>query len=455
MLERLVEHPRHLEVQVFGDAHGNIVHLYERDCTTQRRRQKIIEEAPSPVLPPALREKLTGYAVGAARAVGYRNAGTVEFIADADLNIFFLEMNTRLQVEHPVTEMVTGVDLVEWQLRVAAGEPLPLRQDQISLSGHAIEARLCAEDPYDGFRPQTGIVLRAPVSRNGVRVDSGVQENSEIPPCYNSMAAKVITHGRDRAEAARRLACALEDDPLLGFATNQQFLARLLRSDEFRQSSLSTGTLDAWLEADAPLFKRPSPSREVWALAAALYADRGRVGEWFWSGSAFDFSLDLDCGGERKLVRYKRSREATIVVSFDGGEAEITLIDARLPDIVFEASGVRRRAIALWDGADLHLSAGGFAFVFREAEHDAEDHAADGARITAPVAGLLLHVFVEPGQIVAAGQTLALIEAMKMETRVSAVHAGRIVSAHAKAGAQIAMQALLFEVERVDEPANV
>ena len=192
MLERLIEHPRHLEVQVFGDAHGNIVHLFERDCTTQRRRQKIIEEAPSPVLSPALREKLTGYAVEAARAVGYQNAGTVEFIADADLNIYFLEMNTRLQVEHPVTEMVTGLDLVEWQLRIAAGEPLPLRQDQISLRGHAIEARLCAEDPYDGFRPQTGTVLRAPRPQHGIRIDTGVEEGSEVSPYYNSMVAKVI-----------------------------------------------------------------------------------------------------------------------------------------------------------------------------------------------------------------------------------------------------------------------
>jgi geranyl-CoA carboxylase alpha subunit len=269
------------------------------------------------------------------------------------------------------------------------------------------------------------------------------------------MVAKVIAHGRDRAEAARQLACALEDGPLLGFATNQQFLAHLLRSDEFRQSSLSTDTLDAWLEADAPLFKRPSPPREVWTLATALYADRGSVGEWFWSGNAFDFSLDLDCGGERKMVRYKRSSGATIAVSFDSGEAEISLIDVRLPDVVFEASGVRRRAIVVWDGANLHLSTGGFAFVFREAEHDAADHVADGARITAPVAGLLLNVFAEPGQIVAAGQTLALIEAMKMETRVSAIHAGRITYVHAQPGAQVAMQTLLFEIARLDEPANV
>ena len=456
MLERLIDYPRHLEVQVFGDAQGNIVHLYERDCTIQRRRQKIIEEAPSPALSPALRAKLTGYAVEAARAVGYQNAGTVEFIADANLNIYFLEMNTRLQVEHPVTEMVTGLDLVEWQLRIAAGEPLPLRQDQISLHGHAIEARLCAENPYDGFRPQTGTVFRAPRPQDGIRIDTGVEEDSEVSPYYNSMVAKVIAYGRDRAEAARRLARALEDEPLLGFPTNQQFLAQLLRSTEFHDASLATNTLDAWLEAQALLFKRPAPAKEVWALAAALYADRGSVGEWFWSGNAFDFSLELDCGGGRKMVRYSRSREGKIAVSFDGGEAEITLIDARLPDIVFEESGVRRRAIALWSGANLHLSTGGSSFVFSEADntHQAND-VGDGARITAPVAGLILNVFAERGQSVAAGQTLALIEAMKMETRVTAIHAGRVIRVHAQAGAQIAMQALLFEIGKLDDPANV
>ena len=456
MLEQLIERPRHLEVQVFGDAHGNIVHLYERDCTTQRRRQKIIEEAPCPVLSPALREKLTGYAVEAARAVGYQNAGTVEFIADANLNIYFLEMNTRLQVEHPVTEIVTGLDLVEWQLRIAAGEPLPLRQDQISFSGHAIEARLCAEDPCDGFRPQTGTVLRAPRPQDGIRVDTGVEENSEVSPYYNSMVAKVIAGGRDRGEAARRLACALEDEPLLGFPTNQQLLAHLLRSREFHDASLATNTLDAWFEAQAPLFKRPTPAKEVWALAAALYADRGSVGEWFWSGNAFDFSLELDCCGERKVARYQRSREGKTAVSFEGAEAEITLIDVRLPDIVFEASGVRRRAVALWSGVSLHLSTGDTCFVFSEADntHAANDPA-DGARITAPVAGLVINVFAEPGQSVAAGQTLALIEAMKMETRVIAFHPGRVIRVHAQAGAQIAMQALLFEIEKLDEPANV
>ena len=300
------------------------------------------------------------------------------------------------------------------------------------------------------------MVLRAPRSRDAIRVDTGVAEDSEVSPYYDSMVAKVIAYGRDRGEAARRLACALEDEPLLGFPTNQQFLAQLLRSREFHDASLSTNTLDAWFEAQAPLFKRPAPAKEVWALAAALYADRGSLGEWYWSGNAFDFSLELDCSGERKNLRYRRSREGKIAVSFEGGEAEIALIDGRLPDIVFEASGVRRRAIALWGDSNLHLSTGGSSFVFSEADstHTAND-LGDGARITAPVAGLILNVFAEPGQSVVAGQTLALIEAMKMETRVTAIHAGRVIKVHAQAGAQIAMQALLFEIEKLDEPANV
>jgi geranyl-CoA carboxylase alpha subunit len=456
MLERLIEHPRHLEVQVFGDAHGNVVHLYERDCTTQRRRQKIVEEAPSPVLTAALRERLTGYAVEAARAVGYRNAGTIEFIADRDLNIYFLEMNTRLQVEHPVTELVTGLDLVEWQLRVAAGEPLPLRQDEIVLRGCAIEARLCAEDPYDGFKPQTGAVLRVPQSRDGVRIDTGVGAGSEVSPYYDSMIAKVIAQGRDREEATRRLACALEDDPLLGLPTNQGFLAGILRSDAFREATLATNSLDAWAEEKVALFQRPAPSNEIWAVAAALFAERGSVGEWFWSGNAFDFSLDIACRESRRHLRFSRSRDGVIAVSFEGGAAKVMLIGAEPPSIVYEASGVRRRAIAIWSGASLHLSAGGASFAFEEVGgHSAEDDASAGGAVAAPVAGLLIKVLAEPGQMVEAGQTLALIEAMKMETRVTAPCAGRVAAAHARAGEQAASGALLFEIEKLEAQADV
>jgi len=461
MLERLIENPRHLEVQVFGDDHGNVVHLFERDCSTQRRRQKIIEEAPSPVLTPALREQLTGYAVALAQAARYRNAGTVEFIADAHLNIYFLEMNTRLQVEHPVTEAVTGLDLVEWQLRVAAGEPLPLRQDEIAMHGHAIEARLCAEDPYDGFRPQTGTVVHfAAPHRDGVRFDTGVEAGSEVSPWYDSMMAKAIAHGRDRAEAARRLASALEDAPLLGLPTNQRFLVDLLRGEPFARAEIATTTLDAWAQSgahdEASPFAAPRPAPEHWALAAALYSERGGgAGEWFWSGSAFDFSLDLTCGGETKRLTYTRPRSGPMSVSVDGARIEIALIENAAPQIVFEADSVRRGATAAWQGATLHLAIDGAAFAFAEPDHAHADDAADGARIAAPVAGLLVKVLAAAGQTVAAGETLALIEAMKMETRVTALAPGRIAAVHASAGAQVASGALLFEIETEDAPADV
>ncbi|KAI94561.1 carbamoyl-phosphate synthase subunit L [Rhodomicrobium udaipurense JA643] len=461
MLERLIERPRHLEVQIFGDDRGNVVHLFERDCSTQRRRQKIIEEAPSPVLTPAHRERLTGYAVALAQAAGYRNAGTVEFISDADLNFYFLEMNTRLQVEHPVTEMVVGVDLVDWQLRVAAGEPLPLRQDEIAMRGHAIEARLCAEDPYDGFRPQTGTVAHfAPQESGGVRFDSGVETGSEVSPWYDSMVAKAIASGQDRAEAARRLASALEDAPLLGLATNREFLIALLRGEAFERAEIATTTLDDWAQTGAgdaaSPFARPRPSPTDWALAAALSAERGgSAGEWFWSGSACDFSLDLTCGGETKRLTYTRPRSGPLAVAVGSERIEIALIENAPPRILFEANGVRRRATAAWQGATLHLAIDGAAFTFAEPDHAHADDAADGARIAAPVAGLLVKVLAEPGQAVAAGDTLAIIEAMKMETRVTALAAGRVAAVHASAGAQVASGALLFEIETEDAPADV
>ncbi|MGO9173734.1 MAG: acetyl/propionyl/methylcrotonyl-CoA carboxylase subunit alpha [Rhodomicrobium sp.] len=451
MLERLIERPRHLEVQVFGDTHGNMVHLYERDCTSQRRRQKIIEEAPSPVLTAAQREKLTGYARAAARAAGYVNAGTVEFITDPDLNIYFLEMNTRLQVEHPVTEMVTGLDLVEWQLRVAAGERLPLRQDEIALQGHAIEARLCAEDPYDSFKPQTGTVLYwRPRAAERVRVDSGVEEGSEVTPFYDSMLAKVIASGRGREEAVRRLAGALEDAPLLGVASNLHFLVQLLRSEEFLQARLTADTLDGWMEKANPLFERPAPSAEIWALAVGLFAGLGG-NDWFQSGSAMDFAIDLACGGDRKTLRYRRLPDDSITI----GVAAASLVKADWPEITYEANGIRRRAVAIWQGVNLHLSTEEHAFTFSEqACTQAEEIRSGGVRIIAPAAGLAVRVLAEPAQTVAAGETLAIIEAMKMETRVRAVNAGRVFAVHVKEGEQVANASLLFEIQPLDEPAN-
>ncbi|WP_127079434.1 acetyl/propionyl/methylcrotonyl-CoA carboxylase subunit alpha [Rhodomicrobium lacus] len=461
MLEKLIEHPRHLEVQIFGDDHGNVVHLFERDCSTQRRRQKIVEEAPSPVLTPAHRERLTGYAVALAKAAGYRNAGTVEFIADAERNFYFLEMNTRLQVEHPVTEMVTGVDLVDWQLRIAAGEPLPLRQREIAIRGHAIEARLCAEDPYDGFRPQTGIVAHfAPQEGGSIRFDTGVETGSEVSPWYDSMVAKAIAKGRDRTEAARRLASALEDVPLLGLLNNRGFLIALLRSEAFERAEIATTTLDDWTHAaagdEASPFAQARPAPLHWALAAALHAEgSGGAGEWFWSGSAFDFSLTLTCGVETKRLTYTRPRSGPMAVAVGGDRLDIALIENAPPRIVFEADGVRRRATAAWGNAKLHLAIAGAAFAFAEPDHARADDVADAGRIAAPVAGLLVKVLAQPGQAVAAGETLALIEAMKMETRVTALAPGRIAAVHAGAGSQVASGALLFEIETEDAPADV
>jgi len=457
MLERLIEHPRHIEVQIFGDQYGNVVHLHERDCSVQRRRQKIIEEAPSPALTPAKRKELTHYAVEAARAAGYENAGTVEFIADQSLNFYFLEMNTRLQVEHPVTEMVTGLDLVEWQLRIAAGEALPLNQDQIPLRGHAIEARLCAEDPYDGFKPQTGTILYwRPVVKEGIRIDSGIAEGGAVTPFYDPLMAKMIAHGSSREEAARRLASALEEAPILGIPANQHFLAHLLRSDEFHRSELTTNSLDGLSEANHPLFALPAAAAEVWALAAAIFAGFEKPGAGFWSGSMSVSILELICGQERRKLVYQRLRKGGIAVNCGGTSTAIAVVKADGLAIVYSSNGVHRRAIAVREGPSLHLSVDGSSFVFTEpSTEELDENTADGCNITAPVAGLVVQVMGESGQRVQAGDVLAVIEAMKMEIRVRAEKAGRLAAVHAREGAQVQQAALLFEIEKQDEPANV
>ena len=277
MLERLIDNGRHIEIQVFADAHGNAVYLGERDCTAQRRRQKVIEEAPSPVVSPAMREAMVRDAVAAALAVGYRGAGTVEFIVDEHLKHYFLEMNTRLQVEHPVTECITGFDLVEWQLQVAAGEPLPARQEDICLSGHAIEARLYVEDPYTGFAPQTGTVAYWQPERAlqaGVRIDDGIQQGSVISPFYDPMVAKVIVHGRDRSDAIRRLRAALANAPLLGLKNNGRFLSDLVDHPAFREARMTTTLIDQWLEQGETLLQAPVPSMAAWQVAALALAQQ-------------------------------------------------------------------------------------------------------------------------------------------------------------------------------------
>ncbi|MDE2566948.1 MAG: ATP-grasp domain-containing protein, partial [Burkholderiales bacterium] len=341
MLEALIEPGRHIEVQVFADAHGAAVHLGERDCTAQRRRQKVIEEAPSPVVSAAMREALGRDAVAAAQAVGYVGAGTVEFIVDADLKHYFLEMNTRLQVEHPVTEAVTGLDLVEWQLRIAAGEPLPLRQDQIRFEGHAIEARLYAEDPYDGFKPQAGRIAgwrpEDAAALGGVRIDHGIAEGGEITPHYDAMVAKFIAHGRDRADAVRRLTRALEAVPLLGPRTNGRFLRDLLRHPQFTAAQLTTTRLDEWAAGDEPLLQRPEAPDVAWLLAAAL-----RVPPSARPASVAAQDITLVCEGRSRTLRAP-----------SGG---LAVLEAGPGWVRYVAEGVVRRARVAQDGATLHLA---------------------------------------------------------------------------------------------------
>ena len=452
MLERLIDQGRHIEIQIFADNHGNAVYLGERDCTAQRRRQKVIEESPSPVVRPDLREAMGRDAVAAALAVGYQGAGTVEFMLDAHLRHYFLEMNTRLQVEHPVTEMVTGLDLVEWQLRVASGEPLPLRQDQIRLAGHAIEARLYAEDPYAGFAPQTGTVRwwrPQAALRPGVRIDDGIREGSVVSPHYDPMLAKLIVHGRDRDDAIRRLRAALHDAPLLGLRNNGRFLADLLDHGDFRGATMTTTRLDEWLESGEPLLQRPQAVQQTWALAAAVLALRDGSGWRADSVAAFD--MTLACEGETRVLRVHPDRNARVRVETDAGQTQVEVLALDAGQLRYQIDGVVRNAVALLHGTELHLALGGHGFVFTEAAAWFDVPAApDASQALAPVAGRVTQVCVAVGSTVDAGQQLLCVEAMKMEMWLSAQAPGTVRAVHASVGSQVGSGAVLVELELTD-----
>jgi len=437
MLERLIENGRHIEIQVFADAHGHVVHLGERDCTAQRRRQKVIEEAPSPVVDEELRAAMGADAVAAARAVGYRGAGTVEFIVDAQMKYCFLEMNTRLQVEHAVTECVTGFDLVEWQLRVAAGEPLthmvPRLQADIHISGHAIEARLIAEDPYDGWAPQTGRILHWRPADAGIRVDDGIAEGGAISPYYDAMVAKFVAHGRDRADAVRRLTRALEQAPLIGPRNNGRFLRDLINHPQFSAAGLTTTRLDEWAAAGEPLLQRPTVPEVAWRLAAAVFAgDAGVSGAR--PASVAAFAVTMQCQDTRRTLR------APIE-----GIGILALGDGRLR---YMLDGVQGRAPCVRDGSSVHLVLEGATFGFTEVSpYPARDAGIDPTRARAPVAGVVAQVLVRPGDAVAAGQPLVSVEAMKMEMWLNAAAAGTVRHVHAHAKAPVAAGAVLVELE--------
>jgi geranyl-CoA carboxylase alpha subunit len=389
----------------------------------------------------------------------------VEFIVDAQRRHFFLEMNTRLQVEHPVTECVTGLDLVEWQLRVAAGEPLPLRQDEIRWTGHAVEARLYAEDPYDGFAPQTGRILhwrparavragRAAAGTQGVpaaslasvRIDDGIAEGGVVPPFYDAMVAKVIVHGRDRTEALRRLAAALEDAPLVGLRNNGRYLRDLARHPEFLAGAVTTRRLDDWAADGAAINIAPRPGDEDWALAAALRAQAPAAAPA--SGptapSVASRRIALACAGETRTLAVAGTR---VGIGERHVEVRLHAVDGDGWRAV-EIDGVRRRCLAVDDGERVHLVRDGAMHVFAEPSPFPQPDAAAAARIArAPTAGVVAHVAVEAGQRVAAGQPLVCVEAMKMETWLNAAAAGVVAAVHVAARDTVAAGTVLVELE--------
>ncbi len=443
LLERYLQRPRHVEVQVFADAHGNTVHLHTRDCSVQRRHQKVLEEAPAPDLPPALRGRLHDAAVAATRAVGYVNAGTVEFIVEGE-DAFFMEMNTRLQVEHPVTEMVTGLDLVEWQLRVAAGDPLPLREAPPA-RGHSVEVRLYAEDPAHGFRPAVGTVRRfeSPAAGEGLRVETGIRSGDAITPNYDPMVAKIVAWGEGREAALRRLAAALDETEVVGLTTNLDFLRRLARHPAMLAAELDTGFLGRHL-ADLVPAAAPAPPR-VLAVAAAVHLDRQGHGNGRRRASPWDRAdgWRLRGGAERLLRLHDGAAAHDLHLLQERGALRLLLEDGREVRIGrVAADGERHRTIAV-DGLVLRAGVGeggGEAFTVTLSGADAGSwtfrpidpyappggEAAAEGRLSAPIPGRVVQMLVREGDAVERGQVLAVLEAMKTELRIAAPADGTV-----------------------------
>ena len=447
LIEKYVSAPRHIEVQVFADGHGNAIHLNERDCSLQRRHQKVIEEAPAPGMSADLRAKMGQAATAAALAVGYRGAGTVEFIADGagglkDDGFWFMEMNTRLQVEHPVTEAVTGLDLVEWQFRIAAGEKLPLKQDQVRLDGHAVEARLYAEDPERGFLPSTGrlVALQFPQAE-GLRIDSGVEAGDSVTLYYDPMIAKVIAHGATRDEALDTLANALEATVVAGPRSNAGFLAALARADDFRQGAFDTGFIDAHL---GDLGATPQGlDRAAAALGAQqlLAREQVRFATSSQPASPWDVADAFQLSGTRTLSLpvIAEGESVTAQVTYGAGGPAVT--------IGSEAPAAGAVAI-LADDAVYVLRAGRQTKVMlRDVMLDEAADQGGGGLVRAPMHGKVLAILVEKGAAVTRGQRVAIIEAMKMEHTLTAPIDGVIAEVAATQGAQVGEGARLMMIE--------
>jgi len=448
LVEKYVLKPRHVEIQVFADQHGNCLYLNERDCSIQRRHQKVVEEAPAPGLSPAQRQAMGEAAVKAAQAIGYVGAGTVEFLLDARGEFFFMEMNTRLQVEHPVTEAITGLDLVAWQIRVACGEPLPITQEQVPLNGHAIEVRLYAEDPANDFLPATGqlALYRESAPGEGRRVDSGVSEGDSISPFYDPMLGKLIAWGQTREQARLRLLAMLDEFAIGGLKTNIAFLRRILAHPAFAEAELDTGFIPRYQEQLLPA-PQPLPAA-FWQAAAEAFIQSqpvqhrndDRHSPWAANaglrlGVPAHISLHLNCNGQDQAVALTHAAAPTLTL--DGDE------------LMIEHDGLRRRHLAIRRGNTLYLQWDGELHAVTPfdpiAEADAS-HSHQGG-LSAPMNGSIVRVLVEVGQTVEAGTQLVVLEAMKMEHSIRAAHAGTVKALFCQEGEMVSEGAVLVELQ--------
>ena len=464
IVERYLRRPRHVEIQVFADRHGNTVHLFERDCSLQRRHQKVLEEAPAPGLSAATRAAMGAAGVAAARAVGYVNAGTVEFLLAADGAFYFIEMNTRLQVEHPVTEMITGLDMVEWQLRVAAGEPLPRRQEELAIDGHAVEVRVYAEDAARGWLPSAGRLVRLdfPEPRAELRIETGVSEGDEVTTFYDPMIAKIVAHGPDRAAAMGRLAVALDGCVIAGPTTNLGFLRAVIATPELRAGAVDTGWLD---RAGAAIAAKPEPDDTDLVLAAlAAAADLAEQGRRRAAGSPDPTSPWHRTDGwrlngpSRQIIRVASGTRSDVVTIERDRAASWAVLGTARQAVRFGASGegrfwaeldghrLRYRASLVGERMTLVHRGRRLELTLPDAAPRGEEDEAGPDQLTAPMPGRVVRLLVTVGDRVVKGQTLAVLEAMKMEQRFTAPRDGVVAAVQVAEGEQIAEGTRLLEL---------
>jgi geranyl-CoA carboxylase alpha subunit len=454
ILEQALIEPRHVEVQLFGDHQGNLIYLGERDCSVQRRHQKVIEEAPCPVMTAELRQAMGQAALKAGRAVNYVGAGTVEFLLDARGQFYFLEMNTRLQVEHPVTELITGLDLVAWQLLVAEGQPLPLTQDQVQLSGHAMEVRLYAEDPTQGFLPQTGrITAWEPAQQHGTRIDHGLREGQLISPFYDPMLGKLVAHGATREEARRKLLRAVQDTVLLGVQSNQRLLVSVLQHPQFISGNFSTAFIGQHF-SDHPCLHPYAPSEEDLAIAAVLFYQtsalihRKPLSGWRNNASVpLLYHLGLDT--QNWNLQLLAEPQGVFKVKVAERTLELKLINHDTQSVTLEIDGLRQRHAYRLDAGQLWLFTHPGALRLEDRTHaviDSQTSVSSGT-LKAPMDGAIVDVLVSEGSPVSKGQLLVVLEAMKMEHPLKAGIDGVLKRVQVKVGDQVKNRQVLLQVE--------